>query len=69
MPYTITFPRHRDSLLGWVGEITLTAPEGWSPPGYHVVQCVTCREVMEPYGTYEPRLVHRATGWTVCSPR
>ena len=67
MPYSITYPRTRDPLLGWLSEITLTAPEGWVPDGYHVTTCERCGEVTEPYGMYEPRIVHRATGWGMCS--
>ena len=39
MPYTITYPRTYDSLLGWLSEITLTAPEGCGAgrlPRHHV---------------------------------
>jgi hypothetical protein len=67
MPYTITYPRTRDPLLGWLSEITLTAPEGWAPRGYQVKTCERCGEVTEPYSDYEPRIVHRATGWEMCS--
>ena len=69
MSYTITFPRTFDPLLGWLGETTLTAPEGWEPPGYHVVQCVACHEVMEHYSANDRTLVHRATGGEMCSHR
>ena len=69
MPYTITFPRTYDPLLGWLSETTLTAPEGWVPPGWHVAQRVACREVMEPYSANDRTLVHRATGWGMCAPR
>ncbi len=63
MPYTITLPA--DSTFAY--PVTLTAPDGWVPAGYHVSTCERCGEVTEPYSTYEPRIVHRATGWGMCA--
>lgn len=68
MTYTITFPRTYDPLLGWLSEITLTAPEGWVPRGYRVTTCKDCGEVTEPYSMTDQRVVHRATGWGMCWP-
>jgi hypothetical protein len=66
MSYTITLPgRMTDEGYSW--PVTLTAPEDWAPRGYHVTTCERCGEVLEPYSTYEPRLVHRATGWGMCA--
>ena len=64
MAYQITFPA--DARFAF--PVTLTAPEGWEPAGYHVTTCPQCGEVTEPYSTYDPRPVHRATGWEMCSP-
>ena len=68
MAYSVTFPRTRDAVLGWLGEVTLTAPEGWTPPTYHVATCPDCGQVIEAYSPADPRIVHRATGWAMCAP-
>lgn len=65
MAYTLTLPA--DAQFAF--PVTVTAPEGWVPAGYHVTTCASCGQVTEPYSASDPRLVHRATGWGMCAAR
>lgn len=64
--FTVWPARMTDAGLSY--PIAISAPEGWQPRGYHVTTCGTCGEVTERYSDTDPRIVHRATGWAMCSP-
>lgn len=63
--FTVWPARMTDAGLSY--PIAVPVPEGWVPAGYHVPTCERCGEITEPYSTYEPRIVHRATGWGMCA--